>query len=70
MEKLIEALTIFLKYGNPSWPTHCEHDTLWVCYDGDDKEKMSKEDLKKLNDLSFFFSEENDCFQSFKYGSA
>ena len=30
MEKLIEALQIFLKYGNPDYPTHCEHDELTI----------------------------------------
>ena len=70
MDKLIEALQIFLKYGNPSWPTHCEHDVMWVCYDSEDRDKMSKEDLEKLDRLGFFFSEDVDSFQSFKFGSA
>jgi hypothetical protein len=26
MKELIEALQIFLKYRNETWPTHCEHD--------------------------------------------
>lgn len=30
MEDLIKALQIFLKYGNPRNPTHCEHDVLTV----------------------------------------
>ena len=30
MSDLIEALTIFLKYGNPRNPTHCEHDVLTI----------------------------------------
>ena len=28
MEDLIKALQILLKYGNPKYPTHCEHDEL------------------------------------------
>ena len=30
MDDLIAALTILRKYGNPQWPTHCEHDILYV----------------------------------------
>jgi hypothetical protein len=65
MDDLIKALQIFRKYGNPAWPTHCEHDELRVCIDPDD---VSKEDLELLNDLGFFPEEE--CFLSFKFGSA
>lgn len=66
MEKLIEALQIFLKYGNPEYPTHCEHDCLWIC--GIDPSVVSEEDVKKLKELSFFI--EDSCFKSHKYGSA
>lgn len=68
MKKLIKALKIFLKYGNPEWPTHCEHDQLTIC--GIDTESVSKEDKKKLKKLGFFVSKEDDAFISFKYGSA
>lgn len=30
---LIAALQIFLKYGDITYPTHCEHDVLMVCVD-------------------------------------
>jgi hypothetical protein len=33
VENLIKALQIFLKYGNPDNPTHCEHDVLTVVID-------------------------------------
>jgi len=66
MEKLIEALQIFLKYGNPDYPTHCEHDCLWIC--GIDPTVVSEEDVKKLDELSFFI--EDSCFKSYRYGSA
>ena len=33
MKDLIEALNIFLKYGNPKYPTHCEHDIMYVSID-------------------------------------
>lgn len=68
MEKLIEALQIFLKYGNPEWPTHCEHDVMWIC--GIDPSQVSKEDVTKLHELGFFIDKSDDCFKSFKYGSA
>lgn len=67
MEDLIKALQIFLKYGNPHNPTHCEHDVLHVDID---PELVSDEDIKLLDDLGFFVSEDNpDGFDSFRYGS-
>ena len=65
MSDLIEALQIFLKYGNPSHPTHCEHDTLHIC--GIEPKDVSEEDLVKLNKLGFYVS--GDGFQSFRFGS-
>lgn len=68
MDKLIQALQIFLKYGNPARPTHCEHDTLIIC--GIDPDDVPDEDKKKLDELGFFVGEEYDaCFISFRYGS-
>lgn len=67
MGDLIEALQIFLKYDNPSYPTHCEHDEMYIC---GDYEEMSQEDRDKVESLGFFWSEEDDCYQSFKFGSA
>lgn len=67
MENLIKALQIFLKYGNPEWPTHCEHDVLTIC--GIDPDDVSDEDKKTLDELGFFEGDE-DAFQSFKFGSA
>jgi hypothetical protein len=68
MKDLIEALTIFLKYGNPAYPFHCEHDELTVC--GIEPGQVSDEDKKRLDDLGFFVDEYNDCFKSFRFGSA
>lgn len=67
LSKLIEALQIFLKYGDVSYPTHCEHDVLTVCVD---PSKVSDEDKAKLDELGFFVNSSEDCFQSFRYGSA
>ena len=68
MSKLIEALQILLKYGDPAYPTHCEHDELTIC--GIDPEDVSKEDKDRLDELGFFVSEEYGCFKSFRFGSA
>lgn len=66
LSDLIEALTIFRKYGNPDYPTHCEHDVLMVCVD---PAEVSREDLERLDDLGFIEGEEED-FISFRFGSA
>ena len=66
MKDLIEALQIFLKYGNPAYPTNCSHDELYVNINPD---KVSKEDRMRLDELGFFVSEELDGFSSFKFGS-
>jgi hypothetical protein len=68
MEKLIEAFQIFLKYGNPAYPTHCEHDVLTIC--GIDPSGVSDEDTAKLDELGFFVDEDDDFFKSYRYGSA
>jgi hypothetical protein len=66
MSKLIEALQILLKYGDPAHPTHCEHDLLTIC--GIDPADVSAEDIQTLDDLGFFVGE--GFFQSFHFGSA
>ena len=68
MENLIKALQIFLKYGNPENPTHCEHGILYIC-DDYDPEDFSKEDIVELEKLGFYLSDQG-WFISHKYGSA
>lgn len=68
MDKLIEALQIFLKYGNPKYPTICEHDELFVV--GYDRNDMLEADLKKLEELGFDWSNKHGSFVSYRYGSA
>jgi hypothetical protein len=66
MDDLIEALTILRKYGNPEFPTHCEHDQLTVAIS---PEGVSEEDIKRLDELGFSANESDECFYSFKFGS-
>lgn len=66
MSKLIEALQILLKYGDPDYPTHCEHDVLTIC--GIDPAVVSGEDRAALGALGFFVGDE--AFQSYRFGSA
>jgi len=66
MDDLIEAFTIFRKYGNPEYPTHCEHDELWIC--GIDPGAVSPDDTARLDQLGFFAAD--DAFKSFRFGSA
>ena len=68
MTDLIEALTIFAKYKNEKRPTHCEHDVLWII--GVTKDEVSEEDQCRLDALGFFFAEGDECWQSFRFGSA
>lgn len=68
MKDLIEALTIFMKYKDLEWPTHCEHDVLSIM--GITKREISTKDRKRLDELGFLWSESDDCWQSFRFGSA
>jgi len=70
VENLIKALQIFLKYGNPEYPTHCEHDVMMIC--GIDPDDVSDEDKATLDGLGFFVGNEygDDAFLSYHYGSA
>ena len=67
MEKLIKAFQIFLKYGNPEYPTSCEHDIMFVFIDPG---IVSDEDKKTLCELGFIYHDGEESFSSFKYGSA
>lgn len=68
MKSLIEALSIFLEYGNPACPTHCEYDVLYIC--GIDPNDVSDEDKERLDGLGFFVDDDEECFKSFRFGSA
>jgi len=70
MDDLIEAMQIFRKYckGDEKTPIHCQYDELNVCCV--DRSKMSEEDVERLGDLSFMWTEEGFCFYSFRFGSS
>jgi hypothetical protein len=75
MSDLIEALQIFLKYGNPPNPTDCCHNQLTIC--GIEPSAVSKEDKGRLDELGFLIDQAVDedgekvsNFISFRFGSA
>lgn len=68
MKDLIEALTIFMKYKNDENPTHCSHDQLWIM--AVTRDEVSAEDVARLDDLGFFWSESDEAWISFRFGSA
>ena len=65
MEDLIKALQILLKYGNPKYPTVCEHDILYIV--GIDLEKISIEDITKLENLGFIINIKESEIYSYKF---
>ena len=67
MSDLIKALQILLKYGDPKFPTCCEHDELFVHVVHPDM--VSDEDIVALETLGFHVNEGLGCFSSFRFGS-
>lgn len=65
-DALIEAFTILRRYDNPTRPTHCEHDELWVLVDPD---QVAVEDRVRLHNLGFVADDDN-TFKSYRFGSA
>lgn len=68
MSDLIKALRIFLKYRDVKWPTNCSHDVLAIMDIA--QYEVSDSDIKELDALHFFWSDEYECYISFHYGSA
>lgn len=64
-EDLIVGLSILRRHQTGPFPTHCEHDELWVM---SDPTKYSGEELAELDKLGFFVSD--DGFKSYQFGSA
>lgn len=68
MDDLIAALLIFKKYKNVQHPTNCSHDELAIM--AVSEEEVTTEDAVELDRLGFIFSKSNDCWISFRFGSA
>ncbi len=69
MNDLIEALTILAKYQAPTrWPTNCSHDQLSIM--GVSKGQVSEADSARLDELGFIWSDSDECWMSFRFGSA
>lgn len=67
MKNLLKAFHIFEKYiKDYPYPTHCEHDVMYVdC----DYSIVSAEDIEELEMLGFVHDEDNDKFLSYVFGS-
>ena len=73
LKQLIEALQIIDKYSDGlNGQTHCEHDVM--CVVGVDPEKVTAEDLARLDELGFQprdeFNNGEVYFTSYRWGSA
>lgn len=68
MSDLIEALQIFLKYGNHQYPTYCMHDVLAIMEI--EPSAVTEEDKRRLKELGFSVNKVEDYFFSFRFGSA
>lgn len=68
MSDLIKALQIFLKYGDPMYPSSGEHD-VFLLPSYRDRDFIGAEDREALNKLSFYFIEEYGCWGSYRFGS-
>jgi hypothetical protein len=68
MKDLIKALQIFQKYADLENPTYCMHDALIIV--GITFEQVILEDCLELDNLGFFWDESEECFMSFRFGSA
>lgn len=66
MKELVEAFTIFSLYSDNKYPTHCEHDVMQVMVN---PAIVSKENLKRLEEIGFSADEEEEHFYSYKFGS-
>lgn len=64
---LLEGLTILAQHGTDSSPLHCEHDELTVCAD---PAEFTADELERLDTLGFHPNDGEECFYSFRFGSA
>lgn len=69
MKDLIEALQIFYKYtGDINNPTLCEHNVMIVAYD--ETVCLNIKDAHRVKELGFFYSTDDECWKSYRFGSA
>lgn len=68
MKDLIEALNIFLKYKQAQFPTHCEHDILYIMQVT--REEVSAQDVERLDELGFHWNKSLGLWASYRFGSA
>jgi hypothetical protein len=70
VKDLIEALNIFSKYTDTDteWPTNCSHDWLGIMQVR--RDQPSEAEVNRLDELGFLWSDEFDCWGSFRFGSA
>jgi hypothetical protein len=70
MDDLIEALQILKKYQktqhDKNYPTQCQHDILLVV--GVER-LLDNADMVRLEELGFYWSDQYDCWSSFRFGS-
>ena len=67
MKRLIEALQIFAQYKDKERPFYCTDEELQV--HGYHINEISEHDISRLDELSFYWNEEEECFYSFEFGS-
>lgn len=67
LSALIEALTLLSHYDDPSYPTRCEREILYVFVD---PSLVTAEDLDRLSDLGFNACPADGCFYSHRFGNA
>ncbi|MFJ4653785.1 hypothetical protein ACIP5Y_21170 [Nocardia sp. NPDC088792] len=65
---LLEGITILARHpDNDISPFHCEHDKLTVCANPAD---FTDEELERLDTLGFRVGDDEESFDSFRFGSA
>jgi hypothetical protein len=66
VDDLIEALGIFRRYSDTKFPTHCEHDVMYVAVPPDN---MKPSHIARLKTLGFNITDSGEMFESTLFGS-
>lgn len=68
---LIGALTIFERHNpHPLFPTHCEHDVLYVSAPSPKDGHYTKDELVTLKRSGFAYDRDLESWYSFRFGSS